>query len=56
VPTKNLKSLVAYVRPEVYEELKRFAEKEGRSASNLVAKIVSDWVQRQSRQGGAGDE
>lgn len=52
VPTKNLKGVMTYLKPEVYEALKVLAETEDRSISNLVSRIVSDWVkERQSQEG-----
>lgn len=50
VPAKNLKGIMTYVRPEVYNKLKLLAEKDERSVSNLAAKVLSDWVEEQSNQ------
>lgn len=48
VPAKNLRGIMTYVRPEVYDKLKLLAEKDERSISNLAAKILSDWIEERS--------
>lgn len=48
VPAKNLKGIMTYVRPEVYNQLKLLAEKDERSISNLAAKVLSDWIEERS--------
>lgn len=48
VPAKNLKGIMTYVRPEVYDKLKLLAEKDERSISNLAAKVLSDWIEERS--------
>jgi hypothetical protein len=47
---KNLKGIMTYVRPEVYNKLKLLAEKDERSISNLAAKVLSDWIEERSDQ------
>ena len=49
VPTKNLRGVMTYLKPEIYERLKELAEAEDRSISNLISRIVSDWVNEQSQ-------
>lgn len=44
VPAKNLKGFTTYLKPEAYNALKRIAETEDRSVSNLAARILTDWV------------
>lgn len=48
VPAKNLRGIMTYVRPEVYDKLKLLAEKDERSISNLAAKVLSDWIEERS--------
>ena len=48
VPAKNLRGIMTYVRPEVYDKLKLLAEKDERSISNLAAKVLSDWIEGRS--------
>ncbi|MEG4964192.1 MULTISPECIES: GIY-YIG nuclease family protein [unclassified Microcoleus] len=48
LPAKNLKGIMTYVRPEVYDKLKLLAEKDERSISNLAAKVLSDWIEERS--------
>ena len=50
VPAKNLKGVMTYIRPEVYDKLKLLAEKDERSVSNLAAKILADWVENNTPQ------
>lgn len=45
---KNLRGIMTYVRPEVYDKLKLLAEKDERSISNLAAKVLSDWIEERS--------
>ena len=35
---------MTYLKPEVYESLKEIAASESRSISNLVAIILTDWI------------
>lgn len=46
VPVKNLKGVMTYLKPELYEVLAKEAEAEGRSISNLIGRILADWVQQ----------
>ncbi len=48
VPAKNLRGIMTYVRPEVYDKLKLLAEKDERSISNLAAKVLSDWIEERA--------
>ena len=37
---------VVIIEKEIFEQFKNVAEKEKRSASNLAAKLISDYVQK----------
>jgi len=41
---KTNKGVMTYLKPEVYESLKEIAASESRSISNLVAIILTDWI------------
>ena len=48
VPPKNVKGFSVYVKPEIHESLKNFAEKQDRSISNLASHILSEWVRERT--------
>lgn len=69
MPGKRLKAITitTYIDAELKEALQRWAAEEGRSASNLAARLITLAVREhlakqgvpvgaQARQGGAGDE
>ncbi len=39
---------VVIIQKEIFEKFKKLAEKEKRSASNLAAKMIEDYVEKQS--------
>lgn len=49
VPIKNLKRLLTYLKPEVYEALQKLAQDEDRSMSNQAARIIADWLQQKGK-------
>jgi len=52
VPAKNLTPVTAYVSPDIHEALKRWAEDEDRTVSNLAARLLAKAVEEymQSKQ------
>lgn len=46
VAVKNLKGVMTYLKPDIYDKLKALAENDERSVSNLAAKILGDWVEQ----------
>jgi len=48
MPAKNVRAVMTYLKPEIYEVLKQLAELEDRSVSNLVSRVLTDWVKEQN--------
>lgn len=44
------------VQPQFHAALKEAADQEGRSVSNLVVKVITDYLEAQERADGGADE
>ena len=49
MPAKNVVSVAGYMKPDEKKELEKQAEKDGRTVSNLVAKILREWLKKQKK-------